>query len=144
MRQDYTIAFESDRFNIRPFKESDIDEFMEYRNDMEWMKYQGFKGLSKGEYEDALLKDVSMEKGMQLAIINKLDDRLIGDLYVRKENETFWIGYTINPKYTRKGYTYEAASALINWINEQGEYTIKAGVLDENLASVKLSGEVRI
>ena len=74
------------KYNIRPFKESDIDDFMEYRNDMEWMKYQGFKVLNKEEYEDALLKDVSLEKGMQLAIINKSDDRLIGDLYVRKEN----------------------------------------------------------
>ena len=102
------------RFNIRPFKQSDIDDFMEYRNDMEWMKYQGFKGLSKEEYEDALLKDVSLEKGMQLVIINKSDDRLIGDLYVRKENETFWIGYTINPKYAKKGYAYEAINGLIS------------------------------
>jgi len=74
------------KYNIRPFKESDIDDFMEYRNDMEWMKCQGFKDLSKEEYEDSLLKEVSLEKGMQLAIINKLYDRLIGDLYVRKEN----------------------------------------------------------
>ena len=74
MRQDYTIAFKSDRFNIRTFKESDINDFMEYRNNMDWMKYQGFKGLSKEEYEDVLLKDVSLEKGMQLAIINKSDE----------------------------------------------------------------------
>ncbi len=43
------------RCNIRPFLVEDIDAFMAYRNDMDWMKYQGFKGLTKQEYTKALL-----------------------------------------------------------------------------------------
>lgn len=35
------------RCKIRRFQESDIDTFMSYQNDEQWMKYQEFKGLTK-------------------------------------------------------------------------------------------------
>ena len=41
----------TERCLIRRFEAPDIDDFMVYRNDMDWMKYQGFKGLTKQEYE---------------------------------------------------------------------------------------------
>lgn len=37
----------SSRCIIRTFHSHEIDSFMVYRNDAEWMKYQGFKGLTK-------------------------------------------------------------------------------------------------
>ena len=56
MKENY-MEICTERCLIRRFEEPDIDDFMVYRNDMDWMKSQGFKGLTKQEYEDALLGD---------------------------------------------------------------------------------------
>jgi ribosomal-protein-alanine N-acetyltransferase len=45
---------------------------MVYRNDAEWMKYQGFKRLTKEDYEAELLRVLTLVRGIQLAIVNKL------------------------------------------------------------------------
>ena len=82
---------------IREFENKDIDSFMEYRNDCDWMQYQGFKGLSKEEYEKALLETSSINDGMQFAITDKNIGCLLGDIYLRQNNSTFELGYTINP-----------------------------------------------
>ena len=79
-----TILFKTSRCLIRTFEEKDIDNFIEYRNNMEWMKHQGFKGLSKKEYREKLLVPFNIEKGSQLVIANKETDSLMGDLYVSK------------------------------------------------------------
>ncbi|HBX4612659.1 TPA: hypothetical protein MH263_06305 [Klebsiella pneumoniae] len=62
----------SSRCIIRTFHSHEIDSFMVYRNDAEWMKYQGFKGLTKEDYEAELLGVLTLVRGIQLAIVNKL------------------------------------------------------------------------
>lgn len=128
----------TERCTIRNFSLDDIDSFMEYRNNLDWMRYQGFKGMSKETYENELLQDTSLVKGKQFAIINTTTGRLIGDIYLKKENNVYWIGYTIHPENSRKGYAKEAVVATIKWIANQGECIIKAGVLPENTASINL------
>ena len=132
------MYFDTVRCNIRPFNAEDIDAFMSYRNDMDWMKYQGFKGLSKQEYMQALLNEHSLSNGMQLAIICKQTNTLIGDLYLKQEGDTCWIGYTITPLKARRGYAYEAVSALICSLANQGVNHVKASVAIGNDASVML------
>lgn len=44
------------RCNIRPFIAEGIDAFIIYRNNMDWMKYQGFKGCSYTFVSKELLK----------------------------------------------------------------------------------------
>jgi len=128
----------SERCTIRRFREEDIDNFMQYRNDLEWMRYQGFKGLTREEYKKALLKDSALTDGIQLAIIDNAVNRLIGDIYLKQENDTFWIGYTISLSKSRQGYTYEVVAAMIDWLRHIGGACAKAGVSPENLASISL------
>ena len=135
---DDKVIFESERCFVRAFKDNDIDDFMLYRNDLDWMKYQGFKGLTREEYEKALLNEKLIEEGVQLAIIRKSDKGLIGDLYLMKENDSFWIGFTINPLFKRQGYTYEIVSSMIFWIKQQGKFKIMASAEPENISSVRL------
>ncbi len=85
----------TERCLIRRFEAPDIDDFMVYRNDMDWMKYQGFKGLTKQEYEDALLGSHTFQDGVQLAVIHKKSGKLIGDVYLKQEGDSFWIGYSV-------------------------------------------------
>ncbi|WP_370620901.1 GNAT family N-acetyltransferase [Citrobacter cronae] len=123
---------------IRPFQSHEIDSFMVYRNDAEWMKYQGFKGLTKEDYEAALLGVLTLTEGIQLAIVNKRTQVLMGDIYLRQQCDVFWLGYTISPAYSRQGYAFEAVTATIAWIKENGFSLIKAGVDPENTPSIKL------
>lgn len=109
---------ETDRCIVRAFEEKDLESFMTYRNNEEWMQYQSFKNLTKDEYRKALLVPLNMEKGMQLAIVNKTTDNLLGDLYLLKEEKTITIGYSINPIYSRKGYITEVLKALLLKLKE--------------------------
>lgn len=123
---------------IRPFQQSDIFTFMEYRNNEQWMRYQGFKGLTYEQYCQILLKSSVLEEGVQLAIINQKETKLIGDLYLKKEADQLWLGYTIHPLYQRQGYIYEVVQEIIIWASKQEVSFLKAGVVPDNTASRNL------
>jgi [ribosomal protein S5]-alanine N-acetyltransferase len=132
-------VIKTDRCILRCFGEKDLDSFMTYRNDEEWMKYQSFKNLTKEEYRRALLVPLNVEKGMQLAIAHKDTDDLLGDLYLSKEEKTISIGYSINPMYSRKGYISEVLKALIPKLKEDySDCKIIATTEKENLPSKNL------
>lgn len=132
------MQIQTERCTIRRFTREDIDSFMTYRNNPDWMRHQGLKGLTKAAYEEALLGEPSLEAGMQLAIVHTDTEQLLGDLYLSQEGDEVWIGYTIHPAHARKGYAYEAVRALIDSLRDAGWTQIKAGVLPENTASIRL------
>lgn len=130
---------ETDRCIVRPFEEKDLESFMTYRNNEEWMKYQGFKNLTKDEYRKALIVPLNLEKGVQLAIVSKTTDNLLGDLYLLKEEKTITIGYSINPIYSRKGYITEVLKALLLKLKERhSDRKIVAMTEKENIPSKNL------
>lgn len=131
------FLFLTERCRIRFFQEKDMDAFMAYRNDLEWMKYQGFKGLSKQEYEQALLCIPDYEKGVQLAVADA-EDRLIGDLYVKESEKATEIGFTISPAFSGQGYAKEAVAGLLAYKRSVSGKRIIAETQPENLASVRL------
>ncbi|WP_114167064.1 GNAT family N-acetyltransferase [Exiguobacterium sp. TNDT2] len=132
------MIFTTTRCLIRPFEQHDIEPFMAYRNDLEWMQHQSFKGLTYEAYERSLLGDQAIAQGMQLAISEQETHELIGDLYVQQEETTYWIGYTISPRHARQGYASEVVSGLIRHLSDRGAEIIKAGALPTNEASIAL------
>jgi RimJ/RimL family protein N-acetyltransferase len=130
---------ETDRCILRPFEEKDLDSFMTYRNDEEWMKYQDFKNLTKDQYRKALLVPINIEKGMQLAIAHKTTDDVLGDLYLAKKEKTITIGYSINPIYSRKGYITEVLKAMLPKLKEcYADCGVVAMTEKENIPSKNL------
>ncbi len=130
---------ETIRCKLRSFEEKDLDEFMNYRNNEDWMKYQGFKNLTKDEYRKALLVPLNIENGIQLVIANKDTDKLIGDIYLQKKEKTITIGYTINPYCSRKGYTSEVLRALLPRLREYySDCRITATIEKDNIPSKSL------
>ncbi len=132
------MIIETNRCRIRPFEDRDIDAFMIYRNNDEWMKYQSFKNLTRQQYASFLLGAQNMALGMQLVVADKITDKLIGDIYIKYDNETYWLGYSINPDYSGKGYMTESVKAFINWLEQTDPADIFAGVLPDNSASIRL------
>lgn len=127
------------RCQIREFHVKDLVPFMAYHNDIDWMKYQGFKGLTFAEYQQALLVvNEDLTRGKQLAVVDLDDQKLIGDLYIRQE-DVFHLGYTIAPRFARQGYATEAVTALIDWLAVyQDARVIRAEVALGNLNSERL------
>ena len=130
--------FSTSRCYVREFEKKDIDDFMKYRNNLNWMKYQTFKGLLKEEYVEILTKSKDIEKGIQLAIFLKENDELLGDLYIQREDNILWLGYTISPSKARKKFMFEVISALLKKCRNTNIHTIKAEVDIENIASINL------
>lgn len=129
----------TDRCFVRNFKVDDIDQFMEYRNDNEWMKYQDFKGYSKDEYVKMLVKEeYDLFSGVQFAITHRIRKVLLGDIYLHFKKNVCWIGYTIHPKYARQGYIYEVVKSLRDWLATKDIDFLKASVQPENVASIHL------
>ena len=79
----------TERCIVKCFEEKDLDSFMTYRNNDEWMKYQGFKNLTKDEYRESLLVPFDLKVGAQLAIVDKVTDGLLGDIYLVKKRTKF-------------------------------------------------------
>ncbi|MYV17632.1 GNAT family N-acetyltransferase [Furfurilactobacillus milii] len=123
---------------IRPFSAREVDAFLSYHNNLDWMQYQGFKGLSKAEAVDALLSNPTLTQGKQFAFVQPETDQLLGDFYLQREGHTMWLGYTINPLFARHGYAFEGAKALIEFLSQQHVRVIKADVDPNNQASRRL------
>lgn len=121
---------------LRYFEEKDLLSIIEYRNNDEWMKYQEYKNLPIEVYRKTLLLPFDITRGSQLAISLINGDLLIGDIYIKKQEDIIYLGYTINPFYARKGYMSEVVSAyikklLIDYPNHQ----IRAETDLDNVAS---------
>lgn len=123
---------------IRPFEATDLDDFITYRNDLDWMKHQGFKGLSREDYQQALLREQVWQDGAQFAIVLRDSNQLIGDIYLKEEKDKIWIGYTITPAFARQGYAGEAVQGVAAHLKAAGHTHVYAGVEPDNIASINL------
>lgn len=132
------MHIQTTRCVIRPFLENDLDAFTACRNDMDWMQYQGFKGRTRQEYADAVLGERALRHGAQFAIACRHTNALIGDIYLRQEETSYWIGYTIHRTHARQGYAYEAVSAVIAALRAQGAACLHADTDTGNTASIAL------
>ena len=132
------IPFETQRCRIRPFEEGDIEAFMSYRNNLDWMRFQGFKGKKHLEYKAALLMQPNFNTGVQLAVVHRQTGELLGDLYLKLEKNVAWIGYTIAPQFARQGFAFEVVTQLLLELKQAGLTLVKAGVEEQNLASIAL------
>ena len=137
-RDDPAFPVCSERCVVRRFRAADVDAFMAYRNDLDWMRHQGYKGLTRSEYETALLAEPCVEDGAQYAIALRDTDELIGDLYLRTDNDAWWIGYTITPARARQGFASEVVRAMVNALEANGAVCVNASVEPGNTASIGL------
>ncbi|MPM77627.1 hypothetical protein SDC9_124634 [bioreactor metagenome] len=133
-----SITFETERCRVRPFEENDIEAFMSYRNNLDWMQFQGFKGKKYLEYKAALLMQPKFADGVQLAVADRQTGELVGDLYLKLEQNACWIGYTIAPQFARQRLAFEVVTQLLLQLQQAGLTLVKAGVEEQNLASIQL------
>jgi RimJ/RimL family protein N-acetyltransferase len=147
----YTI--ETERLILRKFKESDVDNFFNYRTNPQVVLYQS-EGWVNYKYEQAVefvKKQMNSEPGIrdtwfQIAVELKDTGIIIGDLAIHTLAEDInqvEIGFSLNPIYQNKGFGIEAVKCLLGYIfNVLNMHRVIAITDVRNKPSIKLLEKV--
>lgn len=138
-----SFILESRRLIIRNFLESDIEELVDYRNNILCSKYQRGQFHSKEKLEnfiiDSLNYDIKIGGEKYFAIAKKDSNVLVGNLFVAINDITITLGYTISYKYHRQGFAFEILTELISYLHDiYPAHEIVAMTEKDNIASMKL------
>ena len=114
---------ETDRLVLRNVAVKDADIMYDYRNNEICARYQ--RGQTK-DYEGitALVEKrkndvVYVESPFMVAVAFKETDEMVGEIVVMPNDGTISLGYTFSYRHHRKGYAFEALTALVNLLHEQ-------------------------
>lgn len=114
---------DTNRLLLRNVTAKDADIMYDYRNNEICARYQ--RGQTK-DYEGIVAlverrKDdvMSVDARFMVAVALKDTDEMVGEIVVMPEDGTISLGYTFSYKHHRKGYAFEALTALINMLHER-------------------------
>ena len=134
---------ETDRLRLRSVEAKDADVMFNYRNNEICARYQrgqikdydGIVQLVERRKNDVISVDASFIAAVAL----KDSDVMIGEIVVMPNAGTISLGYTFSYRYHRKGYAYEALSALIDFLHTHyPEWDFICFVEPENAPSIAL------
>ena len=116
------VFLETQRLFLRNVSTGDVETMYDYRNNEICARYQ--RGQAKEH--DKILKlaenrrnDVlGIEDNCFIAAALKNTNEMIGEIVVMPCEGTISLGYTFSYKHHRKGYAYEALSALIDYLHK--------------------------
>lgn len=114
------LPIATQRLVLRPFRETDLGEFLAYRNDPEVARLQSWEGIGAAEAEAFLRSNAEPRLGrpgqwQQIAIALGDGDLLIGDigLFLRDDGSSAELGFTLAGRHQGKGLANEAMGGLI-------------------------------
>ena len=115
------LPLQTPRLTLRHFRDSDVDAFFAYRNDLEVARWQGWDGITREAAEDfarAFATGGPAPPGawFQIAVAERATDALAGDCALKLLAETpgaAEIGFTFARHSQGKGYAFEAVGRLI-------------------------------
>lgn len=116
------IFTETDRLLLRNVAAKDADIMFDYRNNEICARYQrgqvkdydGIVSLVGRRKNDV----ISVDAPFMIAVALKNTDEMVGEIVVMPEDGTISLGYTFSYKHHRKGYAFEALTALIARLHE--------------------------
>jgi len=121
------IEIRTERLLLRPFRMSDVDDWLEITADQDWARYQiniPPVPLSRKQAEEltAMFSDTAAwEKiGLLQIFAIVLDDKVIGEIALNRReddrpNERVEIGYSLIRRHWNQGLMTEAARAVMDW-----------------------------
>ena len=117
------IFIETDRLILRNIAAKDADIMYDYRNNEICARYQrgqtkdygGIVALVERRKDDVM----SVDAPFMVAVALKDTDEMVGEIVVMPEDGTISLGYTFSYKHHRKGYAFEALTALIEILHQR-------------------------
>ena len=114
---------ETDRLRLRTLSPKDADIMYDYRNSEICARYQrgqvkdhaGIAALIERRKDDVL----SVAAPFMAAVAWKDTDELVGEIVVMPNDGTISLGYTFSYRHHRKGFAFEALTALINTLHDR-------------------------
>ncbi|MDR2914021.1 MAG: GNAT family N-acetyltransferase [Tannerella sp.] len=135
---------ETEHLIITPFAITDSDDFLEFYNQCETMRFisNGKCDWNKGELLGKM-ENVSGDMPFgTYSVLLKSENKVIGEISVfnsYKDKEKIEIGYILNSKYQKRGFAFEMQKAMIENLKLKFKVkTIVARVNSENISSIKL------
>lgn len=112
-------TIETERLILRPFKESDLEDFYSYAKSPNVGPNAGWKPHESVEESKEILKDF-MNGDEVLAIYFKEDNKVIGSIglhndSLRTADNVKMLGYVLSDEYWGRGITTEASKAVLNY-----------------------------
>ena len=117
------IFMETNRLILRNVAAKDAEIMHDYRNNEICARYQrgqtkdydGIVALVERRKDDVM----SVDAPFMVAVALKETDEMVGEIVVMPKDGTISLGYTFSYKHHRKGYAFEALTALINMLHKQ-------------------------
>ncbi|MDE5545625.1 MAG: GNAT family N-acetyltransferase [Malacoplasma sp.] len=135
---------DSQRLYVRHFVKEDVNKVFQYRNDENCFKYQSYSCFSQPDllnmFKENEIKNLYSETG-NFALISKENNELVGEIFVsnKKDTKEYFIGFTIIPKFQRKGYAFEIVSELlVKMATSLTNYVFVCTVYEKNIKSLNL------
>ena len=137
------VFMETPRLILRNLAPKDAEVMFDYRNSAVCSRYQ--RGQAR-DYEGiaALIarqkdSEMSADAPFMLAVALRETDEMVGEIVVKPEGGAFFLGYTISYRYHRRGYAFEALSALIGRLRAlRPDWNFISYTEPENAASMGL------
>ena len=116
------IFLETPRLILRSLDPKDADIMFDYRNNEicarfqrgQCRDYDGIVALIQRQKD----KELSVDSPFMAAVALKDTDEMVGEIVVMPEDGTVSLGYTFSYRHHRKGYAFEALTALIDRLHE--------------------------
>lgn len=140
------IILSTKRLTLREAQLSDRDFFYRLLNTPTWLKYIGDRGIKTLENAEEYINDklISSYKtngyGLYVYELKELHIPIGLCGFIKRDYlDAEDIGFALLPEYERKGYTYEIASAVLSYgENQLGLTKVYAITSKDNTASQKL------
>ena len=134
---------ETDRLILRNVAAKDAEIMYDYRNNEICARYQreqtkdsdGIVSLVERRKKDIMSVDASF----MVAVALKDTDEMVGEIVVMPKDGTISLGYTFSYQHHRKGYAFEALTALLSLLHERyPEWDFISFTERENVPSMNL------
>ena len=117
------VFMEMNRLRLRNVALKDAEIMYDYRNNEICARYQrgqvkdydGIVNLVECHKDDMM----SVDTPFLVAVALKDTDEMVGEIVVMPNDGTISIGYTFSYKHHRRGYAFEALTALIDLLHER-------------------------
>ena len=131
---------ESERIYLRNFAASDIDAIFSYRSLVEIALYQYWDPYTREQTLEFINRNKNsdlnvLDKWNGFAIVNKIENVLIGDCAVKISEYSAEIGCNISPVYQNRGFAKEAIQLLIHTCFCIANIDMVYGITDSNNAT---------
>lgn len=141
----------TERLSIEPLALSDLDSFVDYRQDPEIARYQSWEpSYSKAQGKELIEGQLGVrlpgkDQWLQLGIRHRTTGELLGDLAIHSiedDQSIFEIGFTLARQHQGQGFAREAARKLLEQLRLQGATKFFANTDSRNAPSIKLLTEL--